>query len=42
LGFLIVLVRVVLLVAEDAVHYGRSPADLGHDQVAIDGLDYVG
>ena len=38
---LIALVRVVLLVAEDAVHHGRSPANLGHDHVAVDGLSYV-
>jgi hypothetical protein len=37
-----VLVALVLVVIYDVVHHGRSPADLGHDQVAIDGLDYVG
>ena len=42
LGFSIALVWVVFVVIEDAVHHGRSPADLGHDDVSVDGLGNVG
>ena len=31
-----------LVVAEDIVHHGRSPADLGHDHMPVDGLGDVG
>jgi hypothetical protein len=42
LGFFVALVRIVFVVVEDAVHHGRSPADRGHDHVAVDGLGDVG
>src|SRR5215475_645015 len=42
LGFFVALVQVVFVVVEDAVHHGRSPADRGHDHVAVDGLGDVG
>jgi hypothetical protein len=32
----------VFVVVEDVVHYRRSPADRGHDHVAVDGLGDVG
>ena len=32
----------VSVVVENVVHHGRSPADLGHDHVTVDGLGYVG
>src|SRR5215471_16182232 len=32
----------VLVVAEDVIHHGRSPADLGHDHVAVDSFGDVG
>jgi hypothetical protein len=42
LGFFVALACVVFLVVEDTVHHGRFPADLRHDQVAVDGLGDVG
>jgi hypothetical protein len=42
LSFFVALACVVFAVVEDAVHHGRSPADLGHDHMAVDGLGDVG
>ena len=42
LGFFVALVCVVFVIVEDAVHHGRSAADLGHDHVAVDGFGDVG
>ena len=42
LGFFVALAWVVFIVVEDAVHHGRSAADLGHDHVAVDGFGDVG
>ena len=42
LGFFIALACVAFVVVEDVVHHGRSPADLGHDHVAVDGFGDVG
>jgi hypothetical protein len=42
LGFFIALVWVVFVVVEDLVHRGRSPADLGHDHVSVDGFGDMG
>ena len=42
LGFFVALVHVVFVVAEDAVHHGRSPGGSRHDHVPVYGLDDVG
>jgi hypothetical protein len=42
LGVFVALVCIVFVVLEDTVHHSRSPADLGHDHVAVDGFGDVG